>query len=85
MLHLRGSVDGHIQPLSPTPVVLNTPVPAAAWQEGVGTINAASPIACPLAGPMKKDGLKISLMGLRLIAYHPVASDHVRPTLTRRA
>ena len=76
MPHLMGSVDGHIQPLSPTPAVLNTSVPAAAWQEGVGTINTAGPIACLLAGPMKKDGLKISSMGLRLIALlHQTASD----------
>ena len=85
MLHLKGSVDGHIQPLSPTPVVLNTSVSATAWQEDVGTINATGPIACPLAGPIKEDGLKISSMGSRLIAYRPVASDHVGPTLTRRA
>ena len=80
MPHLMGSVDGHIQPLSPTPTVLNTPVPTAAWQEGVGTINAASPIACPLVGPMKKDGLKISLMGMRLITLsHQTAANLLCP------
>ena len=45
MLHLRGSVAYHIQPLPPTPVVLSTSVPATAWQEGVGTFNATGPIA----------------------------------------
>ena len=76
MPHLIGSLDCHIQPLSPTPAILNTSVPAAAWQKGVGTINTAGPIARPLAGPMKKDGLKISLMASRLIALlHQIASD----------
>ena len=62
MPHLMGSMDGHIQPLSPTPAVLITPAPATAWQGGVGTINATGPIACPLVGPIKEDGLKISSM-----------------------
>ena len=51
MPYLMGSVDGHIQPLSPTLVVLNTPVPATAWQEDMAQLVRRVPLHVPLRGP----------------------------------